>query len=60
MKKIYVFALNINDVYEESLNLLHKKQQERIKNIKNQNAKKQALAAELLVSYIVKKCYTMY
>ncbi len=55
MKKIYVFALNINDVYEESLNLLHKKQQERIKNIKNQNAKKQALAAELLVLYIVKK-----
>lgn len=55
MKKIHVFALNINDVCEDSLNLLHKKQQERIKNIKNEKARKQALAAELLVLYIVKK-----
>lgn len=55
MKKIYVFALNINDICEDSLNLLHKKQQERIKNIKNENARKQALAAELLVLYTVKK-----
>lgn len=55
MKKIHVFAMNINDVCEDRLNLLHKKQQERIKNIKNEKAKKQALAAELLVLYVVKK-----
>ena len=55
MKNIDVFALNINEVCENDINLLHKKQQERIKSIKNERARKQALAAELLVLYIVKK-----
>ena len=55
MRNIYVFALNINEVCENDINLLHKKQQERIKNIKNERARKQALAAELLVFYSIKK-----
>lgn len=52
---INVFALNINDVCYDDICLLHPKQQQRILNIKNENAKKQAFAAELLVLYVVKK-----
>ncbi len=55
MRKINVFALNIYDVSEDAVSILHKKQQQRINNIKNERAKKQALAAEILLLYCVKK-----
>ena len=38
MRNIYVFALNINEVCDNDINLLHKKHQERIKNINMQQA----------------------
>lgn len=55
MRNLYIFALNIENIKCKDIYFLHEIQQIRIKNIKNENSKKRAIAAELLVLYVVKR-----
>lgn len=54
MKVINIYALNINDVKDEFIDLMHTDVKEKIYSIKNEKARKESIASEILLYYAVK------